>query len=319
MTDFSEKISRSKVVLTEGGMVERIRRHQSVGLDPQLAHAHLVYDPKGRQLLTDIYNEYISIGQEYGVPFLSLAPTWRANPERIAHSDYSAHRNINADCVQLMKELRTGRGDYAPQIFIGGMMACKGDAYQPGEALSTAEATVFHLEQAQQLAASGVDFIKAATLPALSEALGIAEAISQVAVPCVLSFVIRPDGTLLDGTPLFRAIERIDSSASQPPLFYMVNCVHPTVLTQALAMKENRDPDVLDRLLGFQANASALSPEELDGLDHLDTSDPTDFARQMVHIHQSFGIKILGGCCGTDARHIKKIASGLARIIHESP
>ncbi len=294
-------------------MVERIRRHTEVRLDPHIAHAGLVYNTTGRQVLEDIYRSYIDIGQRYNVPFITLAPTWRANPERIRQSAYASHKSINADCVQLMKEIRTSYGDYASSIFVCGLMGCKGDAYLPQEALSTEEATVFHGEQAQALAESGVDCIKAPTLPALSEALGIAAAISPLQLPYILSFVIRGDGTLLDGTPLHQAIQEIDSKTNRPPLFYMINCVHPTIFTQAFIDKNNRSRHVLDRILGFQANTSALSPEELENLDHLDTSDPNEFAEQMTNIHRDLGIKVVGGCCGSDDRHVSEIAHRLCQ------
>lgn len=187
-------------------------------------------------------------------------------------------------------------------------MACKNDAYKPEEALSMKEAQSFHSTQARHLSESKVDFIKAATLPALSEALGIAAAISELKVPYVLSFVVRPDGKLLDGNPLHHAIEQIDSEITNPPTFYMVNCIHPTIFTKAMEAELQYLGDRKHRILGLQANTSAKTPEELESLPYLDTTDPEVFADMMINIHKKYGIKLIGGCCGSDNRHIEAIA-----------
>ena len=308
---FEEMIAVSKVVLTEGGMVERIRRDPLAVLDPFIAHSGLIYDQQGRAALTRIYREYIDIAQAYHLPMMSYAPTWRANPENLQKSVFADHKNINTDCVNFLKEIRESYADYSPSIFIGGLMACKGNAYSPGEALSKHDAAIFHREQAEALAKSKVDFIKAATLPAVSEAYGIAEAISSQGIPYILSFVVRPDGSILDGTPIYEAIEMIDSEIQPKPIFYMLNCVHPKIFSQALRQECNISRNVKNRILGFQANTSAKSPKELDNLSYLDTIPPEEFGSMMIALHKEFGIKVLGGCCGTDARHIAQIAKYL--------
>jgi len=301
------------VVLTEGGVVERIRRHASARLDPDIAHAGLVLEEPGRQALREIYDEYLDIGQRHDLPFLSLTPTWRANPERMARSAFAGAGDLNGACVGFLQALRQRRGAYASRILIGGLMGCRGDAYRPGEALSSAEAADFHRQQAEKLTAGGVDFIKVATLPAISEAHGIAVALSRLPVPCVLSFVVRANGTLLDQTPLHQAIDRIDSTVRPCPLFYMINCVHPTVCRAAIAHERQVSPGIVDRLRGIQANTSALSPEELERIDHLDTAEPEEFADQVVNLHREHGLKVLGGCCGSDGRHIAAIAERVGR------
>lgn len=308
---FEDIIATANVVLTEAGMVERIRRDPVVNLDPFIEHSGLIYDEKGSEVLKRIYKEYIDIGQAYNVPMISLAPTWRASPERLKKSVFSRYRNINKDCVDFLNEIRKSYSDYSQSIFVGGLMACKGDAYCPGEALSKDEAALFHREQVKSLAESDVDFIKATTLPAVSEAYGIASAISAFGIPYVLSFVIRPDGSILDGTPLYQAIQLIDSEIDPPPTFYMVNCVHPTIFEQAISHEVNRSKNITARILGFQANTSSKSPEELDNLSYLDTSNPEEFADLMISIHKRFGVKVLGGCCGSDDRHIAEIARRL--------
>jgi len=313
---FIETIQSGQPVLTEGAMVERIRRNPAVELDPDIAHAGLVYSDSGRKALAQIYQQYLSIGQRHNLPMLTLAPTWRANPERIAKAGYGPVDHLNRDCVEFLKEIRAGYGSYQERLFLAGMLGCRNDAYKPQEALAAEEAEQFHGPQVEALAASGVDFIKAATLPAVSEALGIARAISRTRISGVLSFVIRPDGTVLDGTPLHAAVARIDSSTDRPPAFYMVNCVHPKVFMQAMTAESAADSKLTERVFGFQGNTSTKSPEELDNLPYLDTTEPESFADLMMQIHGTFGTRVLGGCCGTDDSHIAQVA---ARMAKETP
>ena len=307
--NFVETINSSPFILTEGAVIERLNRDSSIELDPQILHAGLIYEDSGRMVLEKIYRQYIDIGLKYNFPILLSAPTWRANPERIAASRYQQHKTINADCVQFLQSIRDDYADYSNYIFIAGMLACRGDSYRPQEALSESDAREFHSAQAVMLAESGVDFIMAATLPAVSEARGIATAMAALGIPYVLSFVIRPNGVVLDGTPLHNAIDQIDSLQQRRPFFYSVNCVHPTVFRQALEHEVGASKSVQKRLFGLQANTSARSPEELDGLEQLDGSEPLGFAEDLLALHHKFGFKVIGGCCGTDHRHIEAIAA----------
>lgn len=302
---FIDAVKNYETILTEGGMVERIRRNDSIELDEHIVHAGLIYDPKSKEALKRIYKDYIDIGQKHNLPFITLAPTWRANPERIRKSKFPEKlESLNSDCVEFMEEILSEYGNYATKVFIGGMLACKNDAYKPDEALSKNESYVFHKTQIGQLSETSVDFIKAATLPALSEALGISEALSETAIPYIISFVLRPDGNLLDGNNLAEAITKIDTEIKNPPLFYMANCVHPTIFDSALKI----NPDLSNRLLGLQANTSAKSPEELEGLAYLDTTEPDQFSKLMIDIKQKYKLKVIGGCCGSDSTHIQCIA-----------
>lgn len=139
--------------------------------------------------------------------------------------------------------------------------------------------------------------------------MGIARAMAECGVPYFLSFVIRPTGALLDKTPLGEVIGRIDASVQPPPLGYWVNCVHPTVFAAGMEQIALRRPGAIQRVLGLQGNTSTRSPEELEGRDQLDSQAPEEFARGMVRVHRRFGTRILGGCCGTDDRHIRAIAA----------
>lgn len=312
MTDF-DKVYAREIILTEGSMVERLHRSGDVELDPFILHAGLIYTSGGRRQLEKIYRQYADIAQKYKLPMILLAPTWRANPERIAQSTFSEKiSSINQDAVQFMSDIRQSYGAYADSILIAGMMACRGDAYKAEEALSEDEAYQFHRIQAKQLAESEIDFIRVATLPAASEAIGLARVLAECKKPYTLSFVVRPNGNLLDGTPLWQLIEKIDSEISPRPLSYTINCVHPSVMATAMESIGTRSISAMERINGFQANTSAKSPEELDGAAELDSAEPEDLAQQIFELQQKYHLKVVGGCCGTDNRHIEALAKKLA-------
>jgi homocysteine S-methyltransferase len=302
-------IKESNLIMTEGAVVERLRREFMVDLNPHIVHAGLIYS-EAKFILERIYKQYIDIVHEHDLPMIVLTPTRRANPERLMQTQYK-DKDVNGDCVYFLKDIRNQYGVYSSKIFIGGLMGCKGDAYKPQEALISDEAFSFHQTQAQSLANAGVDFLCGTTLPAYSESLGLAMAMATTGKPYVLSFVVRPDGTLLENTPLHDAISQIDLLVNPKPLFYLVNCVHPSVLRSAFMNESNSSDLVKKRLIGIQANTSSKSPEELDGSAELISEDINALTNVMVQLHQEYGLKIFGGCCGTNDKHIQQLIDDL--------
>ena len=306
--DFATVIARERVLLAEGAVLERLRRGRRCALDPHAEHALLIYDPEGRKELEQMWRGYADAGREFSLPMILLSPTWRASEERLRAAGHGDMEKVNRDGVRFLAELRRRYDDYAPRIFIGGLLGCRGDAYKPAEALSEREAVRYHARQAHALAHAETDFLLAATLPALSEAVGIARAMAESGKPYVLSFVIRASGSLLDGTPLSEAVARIDGEVTPRPAGYMVNCVHPQVFAEGLDHECARRPGLGERIIGLQANTSRRSPEELDQSSEFFAESPENLAEGMLSAHRRFGTRILGGCCGTDERHIRAIA-----------
>jgi homocysteine S-methyltransferase len=304
---FKEAVNFYPHIITEGSIIERLKREFNYPLDDALSNAPMIYDEAGKVLLEKIYREYIDIAESSDFPIMLLTPTWRVNKERTKNVNVDM-KTINTDAFLFVDTIRKSYGSFSEKIFIGGLTGCKGDAYKPEEALSQNDSYDFHKEQMQILAEAGVDFLFASTLPALTEAIGIAKAMSETEKDYVISFVIRDNGKLLDGTLLTEAIKIIDDSVSTPPLFYLTNCIHPDVLHKSFINLKDEDDILKKRLFGIQANASSKSPEELDTLENLDADSPTNWALGMVNLNKKYNIKILGGCCGTDARFIASIA-----------
>jgi homocysteine S-methyltransferase len=308
---FPELLAQSPCILGEGAVIERLRRDAGAELDPHLVNSAFIYDDAKRAALETICRQYLGIGARYGLPLLLSTPTWRASRERIEAAGYG-ERDVNGDNFRFLEELRRRYGGYSKKIAICGLMSCRGNAYDPSESLSAAEALDYHAWQAGKLAAAGVDFLLAATLPALSEALGLAAALAATRNAFIISFVIRAEGTLLDGTPLKDAVAVIDSNVKPKPLAYLVNCSHASFFRAALQHEHNSSPRVRERVVGLLANTAALAPEDLDDSAALVEEDPDVFGRTVAALHRDLGMKILGGCCGTDDRHIRSLASRLA-------
>jgi len=308
---FAQFLEQSPCILGEGAVIERLRRHGELELDPFLVNSAFIYDEARRAALETICRQYLEIGRAFDLPLLVSTPTWRASRERIDAAGY-AGVDVNGDNVRFLHALRTGYGAYAKKIVICGLMSCRGDAYNPAEALPVDEAREFHAWQAGKLAGAGVDFLLAATLPALSEATGLALALAATGMPYMISFVVRPEGTLLDGTQLKDAIATIDAAATPQPLAYLINCTHASFARSALLHEVNSSAQVRQRVIGLLANTAAQSPEELDESSALVEEDPLTFGKAVAALYRELGLKILGGCCGTDERHIRCLAGELA-------
>lgn len=297
MIDFSTLIARRLPALTEGSIYERLRRDPEIALDAEIRHGGLVY--LAPEKLAALHRGYFDVARAAHLPMLALTDTWRTSAERIAASAF-AGRPVNRDSVVFLRRLCA---DYNG-LYVGGLMGCRGDAYRPGEALSEAAATDYHRPQAEALAEAGPDFLIASTLPAVSEACGLAQAMAATGCPFLISFVVRRNGCVLDGTPLAEAVARIDDAA--PPAGYAINCVHPTVAAAALERLRETSAATLARVVCFQANTSDLDPDALNNIAELQTEAPEDLAREMRAV-RDLGVPVLGGCCGTDERHIAEI------------
>lgn len=306
--DFETCFNTSSSILMEGALGERLKREFNIKFDDKVAMASLIYNDNSKQALEIIFQEYVKIAERYDLPFIATTPTRRANKDRILQSNFN--EKIIEDNVRFLQQIKSNTNIC---MFVGGLMGCKGDAYKATEILSIKDAQEFHSWQANLFKSSDVDFLYAGIMPALSEAIGMAKAMESTGLPYIISFMIRNDGKLIDGTTIHNAILNIDNSTVQKPICYMANCVHPTVLGKALSFSFNKTKLVKERFRGIQANTSPLSPEELDNCCDLKTSDSISLAYDIMKLYQHFTPKILGGCCGTDNTHMEEIAKILKK------
>lgn len=303
---FRDCINQNKFVLMEGALGERLKREYGLTFDEHIAMAGLVYEEKGASALTALWQEYIDIARENQLPFIATTPTRRANKERIAKAN--CPETVIADNVAFLKNMQRNCGI---EMYVGGLMGCKGDAYTGTGALTESEAFSFHCWTVEQFQKAGVDFLYAGIMPTLSEAAGLARAIDEIGLPYIISFTIQQDGKLIDGTTIADAIRYIDGITTNKPVCYMTNCVHPSIVYKALLQPFNRNEIVRERFRGIQANTSPLSYAELDGAEDLHCSEPEDFGSEMIKLQSIADMKIWGGCCGTDCRHMACVARKL--------
>ena len=304
--DLAQCIRQQKSILMEGALGERLKREHHLAFDPQVAMARLVYDPRGAAALRHLWGQYLHIAEQYGLPFLATTPTRRANRERMALAGLDG--TVIWDNVRFLRRIQSGS---SVPMYVGGLMGCRGDAYTGEGALSAPEALAFHRWQAEQFQKAGADFLYAGIMPTLPEAIGMAQAMSGTGLPYLISFTIQRDGRLIDGTTIHDAICHIDQDTDRPPLCYMTNCVHPSIVREALLQPFNRTEMVQGRFWGVQGNTSPLSYAELDGAKELRSSAPEPFAEEMLRLREVGDIRIFGGCCGTDQRHMEAIARRL--------
>lgn len=290
------------LLLMEAAVSEIMDQRKDVAVHPRLGAAPCLYDPVGQEVLKELYQGFINVARQGGLPLLVTAPTWRTNLERVAEA--GVNPEINRHGVDFIKSIRDQAGDSASMISVGGLLGCKNDAYKPEQGLSPAQAEKFHSWQAERLAAAGAEYLMAATLPAVSEALGLARAMAATGVDFIVSFVINRQGCILDGHTLAEAFQIIDEGCRPQPLGYMVNCAYPSFI-----QADSEPQNVFSRLIGYQANGSSLDHAELDNADGMLADDLSDWAGRMTALNQRFGIKILGGCCGTTSEHLKALVN----------
>jgi homocysteine S-methyltransferase len=301
---FESLLHGEKHILSQGSVYELLRRSPEVEFDEHIFHAGLIYDPRYAAVLERVYRSYIDTALTAGMSVVVGTATWRANRERVRASAFSG-REVNQDNVRFLQAIRDSYADTGISILIEGDIGPRGDAYKPGEALDIDSARSFHAWQLEALACGQADYLQASTLPALSEATGIALAMAETGLPYAISFVVEKSGCLLDGTRLRDAIASIDDAVGDNSARYSINCVHPTILLQAL----DNNPEIADRIISFCGNTSDLSAAELDGMEELQTEEPAKFAFANRQLLRSHDIRIVGGCCGSGPEHIREIAA----------
>jgi S-methylmethionine-dependent homocysteine/selenocysteine methylase len=291
--------------VTDGGLETTLVFHEQIPL-PYFAAFDLLRTARGRATLRNYFRAYCSLALRYRVGFILESPTWRANPDWAQRLGYTSEQLVqaNRDAIGLMHEIRADFESPDSPMIVSGCVGPRGDGYQPLALMSAREAADYHGPQLQTYREAGADLVTAITMNYVEEALGIADAAAALDIPAVISFTVETDGRLPTGQTLREAVEAVDTRAARPPAYYMINCAHPTHFRSALPAG---DP-WLERIRGLRANASCRSHAELDASTELDGGDPEELGRHYRHLRERLpNLQILGGCCGTDHRHVEAI------------
>jgi len=301
-----------RLFLTDGGIETSLIFLDGFDL-PMFAAFDLLKTEEGSKGLRDYFVRYASIAKVHGLGFVLESPTWRANPDWANALGYSGAQltRINRQAIDLMVDLRAEyETDRSPMV-ISGCFGPRGDGYDPRMKMSVDEAADYHAFQAEIFADSEADMVTAITMNYVEEAIGVARAAAAVGMPSVISFTLETDGNLPTGQPLGNAIAEVDDATGGAPAYYMINCAHPTHFEHILADGAAWQ----DRIRGLRANASTLSHAELDEATELDSGDPAELGGQYSALRGKLrNLNVLGGCCGTDDRHVERIALTCAPV-----
>ncbi len=291
--------------LTDGGIETTMLFHEGLDL-PHFAAFNLLNDPKGQAALTRYFHNHCAIAQKHKVGFILEAVTWRASldwAEKLGYSKTSLDEMLHR-AVEFLIPFREEYENENTKMVISGCIGPRGDGYVPGELMSINEAEDYHSMQIETLCKTSADMLTVLTLNYVNEAIGIARAARSHNIPAVISFTVETDGKLPTGQSLKEAIEQVETETDQSPVYYKINCAHPTHFEDIVSTGE----PWIERIRSLRANASSCSHAELDEADELDEGNPEELGIQYRQLRKLLpNLNVLGGCCGTDHRHIEAI------------
>jgi S-methylmethionine-dependent homocysteine/selenocysteine methylase len=287
--------------VTDGGIETVLIFHRGLDL-PSFASFPLLASPQGREELLRYFEPYAKLAAERGLTAVFDTPTWRANADWGEGLGYGADEldQANRQAVALLEQVRASADG---PVVISGCLGPRDDAYRPSALMSAEEAERYHSAQIGTFGDTAADLVTALTLAYPEEAIGIVRAARRHELPVVIAFTVETDGRLPCGAALGDAIERVDAETDGAAAYFMVNCAHPTHFAGVL------DGDWVARVGGLRVNASTMSHAELDEAEELDEGDPAELAERHRELHPRLpNVNVVGGCCGTDHRHIAAIA-----------
>jgi len=296
-----------EVYLTDSGLETELIYNQGVALE-QFAAFPLLDEAEGMLRLRSYFAGHAAIAARADVGFVLESATWRANAHWGALLGYDAEAldRVNRKAIDLLVDVRADWAKSHRPYPISGCVGPRDDGYAPALLMTAEAARAYHRPQITTFADTQADLVTAMTLTYPDEAIGIAQAARDVQMPVVLSFSVETEAILPDGSTLAAAIETVDDATDAYPAYYMINCAHPTHFTPIL------EPNAqwTDRIRAVRANGSRKSHAELDDATELDSGNPIAFGREHAELRSHFPqFTVLGGCCGTDLRHIEQIAT----------
>lgn len=296
--------------VADGGLETDLIFHYGYQL-PQNASYVLLDEAAGIARLTSYFEDYLAIADDRGLGAVLETATWRASADWAAKIGTSSEKlaDLNRRAVEMLAALRDRRAANAQPLIISGCLGPRSDAYQPTEIMTPREAEDYHAVQINTFRDTDADIICAMTLTNIPEAIGIVRAARAAQMPVVISFTVETDGGLPTGPTLREAIELVDSETGGEAAYFMINCAHPTHFEHVL---EPGEPWT-ERIGGLRANSSSKSHAELNESPTIDEGNPVELGAQYRALVERFPhFRVLGGCCGTDQRHIREIAAACA-------
>ncbi len=305
------------LVLTDGGIETMLIFDDGQEL-PHFAAFHLLRDAAGREALVRYYERFIEVAKRAGVGFVLESPTWRASADWGDRLGYSRAElaDANRAAIALMLELRERHATAEMPMLVSGCVGPRGDGYQPDALMRPEEAEAYHDAQIATMVGAGAELVSAITMTHVGEAIGVARAAMKNGRPSVISFTVETDGSLPTGQSLGDAIAEVDAATDAAPVYYMINCAHPTHFAPAL----QEGAPWLSRIGGLRTNASRKSHAELNDSAALDRGDPAELAAAHRELRRLLPrLRVVGGCCGTDPRHVAAMGEALLGATGSAP
>jgi S-methylmethionine-dependent homocysteine/selenocysteine methylase len=303
----------SDLFITDGGIETTLIFREGLDL-PDFAAFDLLKHDAGYQALQKYFRTYTTLARNYQVGLVLESATWRANPDWGVKLGYSsvALAEMNHKAIALLHDIRKEYETEQSRMVISGCLGPRGDGYVPSDAMTADEAQHYHRNQIETFRDADADLVTAITMNYVEEAIGIARAAQSVGMPVVISFTVETDGKLPTGQTLKDAIAQVDRATNQTPAYYTINCAHPTHFAEALTSGE----PWLERIRGIRANASTKSHAELNESETLDDGNPEELGSQYRELKDKLkNLNVLGGCCGTDHRHIEAICKACLPVL----
>jgi homocysteine S-methyltransferase len=301
----------NRLFMTDGGLETTLIFHDGLEL-PYFAAFPLLVQPGGEQHLRRYYEHYAGMARHHGLGMVLETPTWRASRDwgdKLGY-DAGALADANRRAVGLMQEVRAAFAPADQPFVISGNLGPRGDGYSPGMKMSVAEARAYHGVQIDTFADTEADMVAVFTMNYAEEAIGVAQAARAAGMPVAVSFTLETDGRLPSGDTLGDAIARTDDETAGHPAYYMINCAHPSHFRHVL----EDGAEWLHRIRGLRANASRRSHAELDNSTDLDAGDPGELGDEYRELRTLLpGLTVVGGCCGTDHRHVASVCASLLK------
>lgn len=298
----NEKFTENIHVL-DGSMAAALKE-QGIDSTGELWTAQALSD--NIEAVYDAHYSYLAAGAQ-----MILTDTYQANLqafEKAGHSKQQAENLVGMAVLVAQKarddyEEQTGKHALvAASIGPYGAYLADGSEYRGDYLLNDAQYLNFHLPRLTAVLAQAPDCLALETQPKLSEPLALLRWLEKNVpqMPVYVSFTLRDEMTLSDGTELKRAVAAI--SKFEQVFAIGVNCIVPELVSGALKVMRQA---TTKKLIVYPNLGAQYDPETKTWAK---SEQQLDFTQLTEKWHQA-GASIIGGCCMTTSPQISQIAT----------
>ncbi len=286
-------IAAGKPVIADGAMGSNL---MAAGL--MMGKAAELLNVTQPEIVQQVHRDYIAAGSQ-----IVLTNTFGGSRLSLERQDVG-DRTVELNTAGALN----GRAaaDAVPQpVVVAGSIGPSGELMEPFGALTLESGAEMFAEQAEGLAAGGVDVFWIETMSDVNEVLAAIEGCKRAApeLPIVTTMSFERLGRTMMGVKPEQALQAFKE---QGVLALGANCGNG--LDEVIGVIEKMhalDPNVV-----LVAKANAGMPQIVDGQTIYDAS-PAEMGVYARAVHAA-GAQIIGACCGSTAEHIKAIHAALS-------